>query len=102
MKRRIGLPRLILFAIAAVSIIAGITPPVVASDVTRLTDPPPGEHTVTVTVTTDKAVYAPGEPVRVRVQIANPLSSAQTLQFTSGYQVDYVIDDAYRWSDGRG
>ncbi|MCX6357587.1 MAG: BsuPI-related putative proteinase inhibitor [Candidatus Aureabacteria bacterium] len=55
---------------------------------------------VEVRLTTDKDIYLPDEPVHISVSAFNGSPADLLLTFPSGYQVDYTIDGAYRWSDG--
>ncbi len=59
-----------------------------------------------VSVTTDKPVYAPGEPIRIVFEAVNETDSAATLAFASAQRFDMAIADesgteVWRWSAGR-
>lgn len=60
-----------------------------------------------LSVVTDKEVYQSGEPVRMKVQIANESDEAITLQFSSGQRYEFTIQndrdrEIWRWSEDRG
>jgi len=56
---------------------------------------------VTVKVATDKASYALGESVVIKVSAVNTSSKDVTLNFPSSKQVDYVIDGKFRSSSDK-
>ncbi len=54
----------------------------------------------------DKAVYGPGEAIRLTFEVVNEGESPLRLEFTSMQRFDFAIEDAsgtelWRWSDGR-
>lgn len=56
-----------------------------------------------VTVTTDKAVYAVGEPVRGRITVVNRSGATVRLRFSSSQRFDFVVrnaagEDVWQWS----
>ena len=53
------------------------------------------------TVTTDKSVYRPDQPVKVLVTAHNMTEHPIVLNFSSTYQADYVMDGVFRWSEGK-
>lgn len=54
-----------------------------------------------IRISTDKRVYAEGDPVSITVTAVNNSPEAIELNFPTSRQVDYTIDGrAYRWSDG--
>ena len=56
-----------------------------------------------ITVTTDKAVYRSGEPVRMTLALANRSGQERTVDFTTGQRYDFKVDDragATVWSWG--
>jgi len=62
---------------------------------------------IRVTVTTDKAAYAVGEPVALTLQVENRSDSAVSFEFATGQRYDFLIVDAagetvWRWGAGRG
>lgn len=62
--------------------------------------------TLRVTLTTDKPVYAPGEPIRIVFEVANHTAAPVTLDFASAQRFDLAIADesgaeVWRWSAGR-
>lgn len=57
-------------------------------------------------VTTDKRAYKTNETIVIKMNITNPTDSDVWLNFSSGYQFDYMIISAggqvlYRWSDNK-
>jgi hypothetical protein len=61
--------------------------------------PPDSTGAVFAQVTTDKPVYAPGEPVQIQVYAVNAAPDTTRLFFSSSCQADYVIDNQYRFLD---
>ncbi len=61
--------------------------------------PPDSSDAVFARVATDKPVYAPGEPVEIRVFAVNPAPVPVDLGFASGCLADYDVDGQYRWLD---
>ncbi len=64
--------------------------------------PDPAEG-LQIRVGIDRAVYAPGDPIRVRIEVVNRLDIPRTLAFRDGQRVDAVIEDeegveVLRWS----
>ncbi|MGD2151664.1 MAG: BsuPI-related putative proteinase inhibitor [Gemmatimonadales bacterium] len=62
---------------------------------------------IRVTVTTDKAAYAVGEPIALTLQVENRSDSATSFEFATGQRYDFLIVDAagdtvWRWGAGRG
>jgi hypothetical protein len=53
---------------------------------------------VVVTAATDRLIYFPMEPVGVNVTATNPYDWDVNLDFSSGFQADFVIDGAFWWS----
>ncbi len=59
-----------------------------------------------VALTTDKAVYAPGEPVRMVLEVTNRSKTPIVLDFASAQRFDVLISDeggaeVWRWSARR-
>lgn len=62
----------------------------------------PGEKPeIEVIVSTDKSVYVEGEDVKIFVIVRNISGKKITIPLSSGCVADYMIDDQYRWSDGK-
>jgi len=56
-----------------------------------------------VTVTTDRAVYSAGEPVRGRITVVNGSGATVRLRFSSSQRFDFVVrnaaeEDVWKWS----
>lgn len=71
------------------------------------TVPPVEESQLTVRLTTDKDTYKAGEPIQLRLVLANEGSKPITLEFTSSQRYDFEIRNAkdelvWRWSDEMG
>ncbi len=61
---------------------------------------------LTVTLTADKAVYAPGEPITFTLWMVNGTPKAVRLSFRTAQRFDFVMEDdqgreVWRWSVGR-
>ena len=59
---------------------------------------------VTSTLSTDKAVYVPGDTVHLTYRLTNGSSDLLTLEFTSGQRFDFTVAGGgffFRWSKGR-
>lgn len=57
-------------------------------------------------LSTDRAVYRTGEPIRITFEVTNRTPTAVRLKFTSAQRFDFVIANAagnevWRWSAGR-
>ncbi len=61
--------------------------------------PPDSTGTIFARVSTDKPVYAPGEPIQIQVFAINASPDTARLFFSSSCQADYVIDGQYRYLD---
>jgi hypothetical protein len=67
-------------------------------------DPNPQRAPLVVTTTTNKTVYAPGEPVTLRLRVRNPLSRPVVLDFHTSQLHDFFVSDRFgagevwRWS----
>lgn len=62
---------------------------------------------VEVVVTTDKSIYASGEPVNLRIELTNRTAAPVEFTFSSGQRYDFVLltqsgDSIWRWSEGKG
>jgi LPXTG-motif cell wall-anchored protein len=60
---------------------------------------------VKVTLATDKATYAPGEPVNLTLSVTNNGSQPADLLFNNGQEIDYFAmqngQEVWRWSIGK-
>lgn len=59
-----------------------------------------------VYLTTDKVVYAAGQPINMELCVFNRTSEKTTLQFRNAQRFDFTIEDGdgkklWRWSEGR-
>ncbi len=59
-----------------------------------------------ITLTTDKAAYRAGEPIRLTLEVFNNASEPVTFQFKSSQRYDFIIEDGkkeqvWRWSASR-
>lgn len=81
---------------------AGLSPPPL-----RLgKGPPPTRPAFSLTLSTPKPVYRPGEPIAMQLDAVNNSALAVTLNFNSGQRYDFTIVDekgktVYRWARGR-
>lgn len=53
-------------------------------------------------VSLDKEIYKAGEDINITVSVLNWSDKPDTLNFTSGLQVNYIIDDVYDYSNNHG
>lgn len=65
-----------------------------------------GAHRLGITLATDKATYAPGEAVAMRLAVFNRAPDPVHVEFRTGQRFDFAIMDAngeelWRWSAGR-
>lgn len=61
---------------------------------------------MTVTLTADKAIYAPGEPITLTLRVVNRTARPVRLSFRTAQRFDLVMEDGqgrevWRWSTGR-
>ncbi len=67
---------------------------------------PLSEHAFGASLSTDRAVYRSGEPIRMTFEVFNYMPTPVRFDFTSGQRYDLVIEDrqgseVWRWSAGR-
>lgn len=55
----------------------------------------PGEKTISYLVKTDKQVYTQAEPIKIEITVTNHQSQPKTLNFNTGCQTSYMIDNTY-------
>ncbi len=70
------------------------------------TDGTMAESTFGVSLTTDKAFYAPGESIAMELIVFNRSAESLTFDFRDAQHYDFVIEDAegnsvWRWAEGR-
>ncbi len=58
---------------------------------------------IEVSVTTDRAAYAPNEPIEIRLDVTNRTDTVVVFQFSDGQRYDFLIQDEggetlWRWS----
>ncbi len=86
----------LLIVLLGVSIVAGVIVNIPKSTVENLR----------FEVWTNKKTYGINETITIHLKISNPTFSQVCLNFTSGYQFDYIIFDEdnnqlYRWAAGK-
>ena len=67
---------------------------------------PLSEHAFGASLSTDRAIYRSGEPIRITFEVFNYTPTPVRFDFTSGQRYDLIIEDrqgneVWRWSAGR-
>ncbi len=67
---------------------------------------PLSEHAFGASLSTDRAVYRSGDPIRITFEVFNYTPTPVRFDFTSGQRYDLIIEDrqgneVWRWSAGR-
>ena len=62
---------------------------------------------IEVSVTTDRAAYAPDEPIAMRLNVTNRTDTSVVFHFSDGQRYDFLIQDVsgdtlWRWSADKG
>jgi hypothetical protein len=89
-------------AVASVLMIAGMRPARA-----QMGTPQPSSPPVTVTLSTDRVYYRPGEPVVMRITVRNVGTEPVTLRFPSSQRYDFVVrhittgEVVWQWSFNR-
>ena len=96
-------------AIATACVAAGVLAAVFAEGTraqASAAEPLPQQGGFGAFLSTDKAVYRPGQPIRITFEVFNHTPTPVRFDFASGQRYDLVIEDrqgdeVWRWSAGR-
>ncbi len=90
-------------AVVTIGLVAGLTPSSAGGGVWLSCGVGMPGTGVEISVTTDRAAYAPDEPIAIRLDVTNRTDTVVVFHFSDGQRYDFLIQDEggetrWRWS----